>query len=146
MSGIRVEASVDIARAAEEVFAYIANFENNPEWQKGMVEARFTSEGPLAVGSTYSQTARFLGKRIDSEFEVVELEDGARIKITTVSGSFPITVTRAVEPVDDGCRVTAIVEGDASGFFRIAAPLMRWMVGRSVGADYERLRDILETK
>ena len=50
---IKVETTVQIDRPSEEVFTYISNFENNPEWQSGQLEAKFTSEGPLSVGSTY---------------------------------------------------------------------------------------------
>lgn len=42
------------------------------------------------------------------------------------------------------CRVSAVVEGDASGFFRLAAPLLRPLVARSVRGDYARLRRRLE--
>ncbi len=42
------------------------------------------------------------------------------------------------------CRVTADVEGDPTGFYRIAAPLMEVLVRRSVHRDCERLKDILE--
>jgi uncharacterized protein YndB with AHSA1/START domain len=73
---IRIETIVQIDRPAEEVFAYISNFENNPKWQSGQIEARITSEGPLRVGSTYDQVAKFLGRRIVSTFEVVEYEPG----------------------------------------------------------------------
>ena len=142
---IQVKASVHIQRSPEEVFKYLSNFENNPQWQSGMVSAKFTSPGPLRVGSTYSQEARFLGRPVFSDFEVVEHEPGRRVKITSTSGTFPITVTRMVEPDGDGgSRVSAVVEGDASGVYRLAEPILRRMVRRSVQGDYQRLKRVLE--
>ncbi len=111
-----------------------------------MQEARFTSEGPLGVGSTYAQVAKFLGRRIQSTFEVLEYEPERMVKATTTSGSFPITFTRMVEPAEGGTQVTAIIEGDASGFFKLAEPLLARMVQRSVDADYANLKRILETQ
>ena len=108
---IRVETSVHIKRPSDEVFAFISNFENNPLWQSGQIEARFTSDGPLGVGSTYDQVAKFLGRQIVSAFEVLEYEPGRRIKASSTSGSFPITFTRVVEPVDGGAQVSAVVDG-----------------------------------
>ena len=143
---IRVETSVVIDRLPDEVFAYISNFENNPKWQSGMQQAKFTSEGPLGVGSTYTQVAKFLGRRIQSTFEVLEYEPERMVKATTTSGSFPITFTRLVEPVEGGTQVAAIIEGDASGFFKLAEPLMARLVQRSVDADYANLKHILETQ
>ena len=115
---LRVETSVGVNRPDEEVFAFISDFENNPRWQSGMQEATFTSQGPLGVGSTYAQVAKFLGRRVESTFEVIDYEPNRLVKATSTSGSFPITFTRIVEPVAGGCKVIAIVEGDASGFFQ----------------------------
>jgi uncharacterized membrane protein len=141
---ITVETSIIINRPSDEVFAYISNFENNPKWQSGMQAARFTSEGPLDVGSTYTQEARFLGRKVMSDFEVVAYQPNRLVKATTTSGSFPITFTRRVEPVEADTKVTAIIEGDASGFYKLAEPLLLWLVKRSVDGDYQKLKRILE--
>lgn len=141
---IVVETSILIERPASEVFAYIANFENNPRWQSGMREAHFTSDPPLAVGSTYVQVAAFLGRRIDSTFEVIAYEADRMVKATSTFGSFPITFTRIVEPAEGGTLVQAIIEGDASGLFKIAEPLMKRMVQRQISGDYANLKGILE--
>jgi uncharacterized membrane protein len=142
---IRVETSVHIDRPSDEVFAFISNFENNPQWQSGQIEARFTSDGPLRVGSTYDQVAKFLGRRIISTFEVLEYEPGRRVKASSTSGSFPITFTRMVEPAGDGADVSAVIEGDSSGFFKLAEPLLARMVQRSVDTDYRNLKNIMES-
>lgn len=140
---IEVSAIVHIDRPPEEVFAYLSNFENNPQWQSGMVSAVWTSDGPLAVGSTYDQVAKFLGRKIESSFEVLEYESGRMVKATSTGGSFPITFTRRVEPSESGARVTAIITGEASGFFKIAEPMLQRMVQRSVTSDYQNLKLIL---
>ena len=43
----RVETSVLFNRRLEEIFAFIADVENNPAWQSGMQEAKITSEDQL---------------------------------------------------------------------------------------------------
>jgi len=141
---IRVEISVFIRRPSEEVFAYLSNFENNPQWQSGMVSARFTIQGPLGVGSTYAQEARFLGRPVHSQFEVIEYEPGRLVKATSTGGSFPITFTRMVSQVEGGTQVEAIIEGDATGFTRPAEPLRAWMVRRSREGDYNNLKSTLD--
>lgn len=140
-----VRVGVDVARPAADVFAFVADFENNPRWQRGMRTCRWTSPPPHGKGSTYRQVARFLGRDIVSGFEVVELVPGRSVRITSTSGPFPITETRTVEPTGDrSCRVEAVVEGDASHFFRVADPLLRRLVQRSVRGDYGRIRSLLE--
>ncbi len=140
-----ITVTVEVDRSAAEVFDYVSDFENNPRWQRGMKSCRWTSQPPHGVESTYDQVARFLGKDVLSSFVVVEHEAGRRVKITSTAGPFPITETRTVEPLVDGrSRVTAIVEGDASRYFRRAAPLLRRMVQRSVRGDYAHLKQQLE--
>lgn len=143
---ISITSTMVINRPSDEVFAYISNFENNPQWQKGQLEAKFTSDGPLGVGSTYDQVAKFLGRRIVPTFEVLEYEPDKMVKAASTAGSFPITFTRMVEPREGGTLVTAVVEGDSSGFFKLAEPLMARLVKRSVDADYRNLKRILEGK
>jgi hypothetical protein len=41
--------------------------------------------------------------------------------------------------------VTAIIEGDASGFFKLAEPLLARTVQRSVDSDYEK-KNIIQSK
>lgn len=142
---IEVTSELPVDRPTGEVFDFIADAENNPTWQDGMKSCRWTSDGPIGVGSTYEQHAAFLGKSIDSTFEVVAFEPGRSITITTLASTFPITVTRSVEPRgEDRCIVRARVQGDPSGVFRLAAPLMKRMVQRSVRGDYRRLKELLE--
>jgi uncharacterized membrane protein len=142
---IEVTSEVMIHRPADEVFTFLADAENNPTWQRGMQRCQWTSTPPIREGSTYEQEARMLGKPVTSTFEVVDLEPGRRITIRTIESSFPIEVTRSVEPVgEDRCIARARVTGDPSGVFRLATPLMRKIVERSVRGDYRRLKEHLE--
>lgn len=140
-----VNVSVVIKRPFSDVFAYLSNFANNPLWQGGMQSAKITSPGALGVGTTYDQVAQFLGREIISSFEVIAFEPNRMVKATSISGSFPITFTRSVEPIDAATtRVTAVIEGDATGFFRLFSPLLDWLVKRSIEKDYANLKKILE--
>lgn len=141
-----VHSVISINRPPAEVFAFIANPENNPKWQNGMVSCQITSEGEWGLGSTYAQQAKFMGRDIVSKFEITQYEPGRLIQGDTLESSFPISFTRIVDPDESGAgsKVQAIVSGDASGFIKIFTPLMNWMVGRSIRADYRRLKALLE--
>jgi uncharacterized membrane protein len=143
---IEVTASVEIDRSSDEVFDYLADMENNPLWQQGQQRCVWTSEPPLRVGSTYDQEARFLGRTIRSSFVVAELEPGRRIRIRTTAGTMPLDITRQVRRVGPNrTAVSAIVKGEPSGMFSLAAPVMRRLVASSVAKDYRRLKTILES-
>ena len=144
---IEIVTTTAISRPTGDVFSFVADMTNNPDWQGGMQSCQWTSDPPIRVGSTYDQVASFLGKEIRSSFEVTELDPGRMIRIATTSGSMPIDVTRTVEPIDhEQSRVTAVVRGDPSGLFSVAKPLMKAMVGRNVRRDYARLKEFLEAE
>lgn len=87
-----------------------------------------------------------MGRRVLSRFEVVEYQDGSVIEIQSIEGSFPIRVRRTVEPLAaDRCRVVADIGGEPGGFFKLAAPLLKRLAQRSVDADYDRLKALLES-
>ena len=144
MADVRIINDVWIDRAPHDVFEFIADVGNNPQWQRGMREAHFTSGPPLRVGSTYAQVATFLGRRLESRFEIVEYEPGHLVKGSTTISPFPITFTRVVEAEGSGARVTAIVEGRPNGMFALASPLVRRIVAASVARDYDNLKLLLE--
>ena len=144
---MRMGATRDIARPAEEVFAFFADASNNPKWQSGMVSCEWTTSPPIALGSSYSQRARFLGRDVVSTFVVTAYEPGRLIQIETVESTFPIKVIRTVEPTGDGsCQVTAQISGGPEkGVLKMLEPLVARRAQKSVHADYDRLVTLLES-
>ena len=55
---IRFENTVEIDRPIEEVFRFVANFENVPRWNYYVVDVRQLSEGPPAEGIPLSPNAQ----------------------------------------------------------------------------------------
>jgi uncharacterized membrane protein len=143
-----VVVELEINRPLAVVWEYMENAEHNPEWLQNMQSARWKTDPPIRVGSCYDQVASFLGKEVRTSFEVTTLDPGRRITISSLPGSsFPVRITREVEPLgDDACRVAETTEGDASGFYRLAEPLMRPLVRRNIKRAYKQLKQLLETR
>ena len=142
----RVEVAVTVARPPDEAFAWLSNFEKAPLWQSGVVEAHFTSPLPLGVGSTYTQRSRFLGRDIVFNFEIIDYEPNRRVEFRTVSGTFPVHIERWVEPAHEGAVIHALIRGDASGLYKVAAPVLDRMTQRQIEGDYARLKHLLENQ
>ena len=142
---IEVQHSIETAAPPEAVFAYWADWTNNPKWQSGMESCVWTSAPPLGVGSTYAQHASMAGKKIVSQFEVVELDPGRCLLIKTTESTIPLDITRRVEPLPDGgTRLVATIRGGPRGWARIFDPLLERMVAGNVREDYARLAEILD--
>ena len=141
---MQLSAERRIQRPASEVAEFFFNSSNNPRWQKGMRRCEWETPPPIAVGSTYLQEASFVGRTISSRFEVTEYTPGQSITIDTIESTFPITVTRLVEPIDSrSCRVMAEISGGPGGIMKLLAPVTQRLAQRSVDADYDRLVALL---
>lgn len=117
---------------------------HDTEWVGGVVEAETLGDGPLGEGTRVSRTAKFLGRRIEYVNEVAEFDPAGGLVMQSVKSPFPIRVSYAFADVDGGTRVTVRVEGEASGFFALASPLLAAAVQRSVSRDLRRLKEALE--
>lgn len=144
---MEMAATRDVACPAEDVFEFFADASNNPKWQKGMQSCEWTSQPPIAIGSTYEQKARFVGRDILSTFRVSAYEPGRLIGIETIKSTFPIQVLRTVVQTGDGsCTVSAhITGGPEKGLTKTLEPLFGRMAQKSVDRDYDRLVRLLES-
>jgi carbon monoxide dehydrogenase subunit G len=141
---IRVEHSVVIGRPQADVFAYLADPRNLPDWQASVLEAR--SHGPIESGALFTEVRRVLGKRVESLIEVVEYERERRLTVRSSSGPVAFRVTHSLEPTDGGTRLSVAVEGEPGGFARLGAPILVRMLRRELEADFARLKELLESR
>jgi uncharacterized membrane protein len=130
-----------IERPREEVAAYAVDWRNDTEWIGALNEVKLVQDEPLQV----ARVAGFLGKRIQYVNEVVEHEPGRRLVMRSVKAPFPMTVTYEFEDGADGGSVMRIrTQGDASGFYRVAGPLLARSVKRGLERDLATLKERLE--
>jgi len=143
---MRIEESVQINRPVEEVYEYVANPENLPEWTGTVIETRKETPGPLLEGSTFTAVAKFLGRRAESPFEVTAHESPLLHSHKSTGGPFPIEWTLTFEEVAGGTRYTQVAEGEPGGFFGLVGPLLERVGRRQLRTDLENLKDLLEAR
>jgi uncharacterized protein YndB with AHSA1/START domain len=134
---------VTIKRPVRDVFAYLADFENVPEWNYAITQTRKTSDGPVGVGTRYVQT-RSIPRPGDEAFEVITYEPEKRLAIRGDIGPFHGVIAYELEPVGVVTRVMNRVELEARGVARLAVPLAGGRVRDAVAANLGELRELLE--
>ena len=147
---INVSAELLINTSKAEVAAYATNPDHDPVWISGIVEAKMLTDPPLAQGSQVERVASFLGKRIQYILEVVDWEPGSRMGMHSIKGPFPMDVIYEFEEapsemVELGTLARIRVQGEASGFFKLASPVLAQAVKRSIGKDLKNLKKIMES-
>lgn len=143
---ITFEKSVVINRPADEVFEYVADGESFSQWATEIVESKKTSDGPLAVGTTYTHVAQMLGRRIENHYEVTEYEANRKISMKSTSGPVPAEFTMIVASVDGSSKFTIRAEAEVAGFFKLAEPLVARTMKRQQDANLANLKDLLEAQ
>lgn len=143
---MKAEASVVISRPVEEVFAFSTDAEKIAMWAGPVTEAKQTSDGPLGVGSTSTRVTQMLGRRIEHDYEVTEYEPNVRYSAKTTSGALPIEEHLSFEAVEGGTKVTVAGDVDATGFFKLAEPIVNRIIKRQVEHDVKTLKDLLEVQ
>jgi hypothetical protein len=78
---VRFSNSATIQRSPKDVFNFLAELENVPQWNHAIVETHETSAGPLwRVGTSYRKV-RSLPSRSDEAFQVTEFHPYRRLAI-----------------------------------------------------------------
>jgi carbon monoxide dehydrogenase subunit G len=136
--------SVAINRSLEEVWNFISNFGNTTRWSRGVLEARQTSDGPLGVGSTLQTVVKAFGRRRTADYVVTEYEPNHAFAFKVTSGPMTSRARYSVEPAGAGTRLTASGEAEATGLYRLLAPILVRTLKRHSEDDLANLKRILE--
>jgi uncharacterized protein YndB with AHSA1/START domain len=121
----RFEATVLINRPIEEVFAFLADGENDPRFSPRVLEIAKTTEGPPGVGTVYVSTVKDAGMKTKREFKLTEFEPPTRIRWTELSKNLVTAPEGGYDLAREGSgtRVTIynVLEGHGAG--KLIAPL-----------------------
>ena len=139
-----IEVSVVIDRTVEEVFDFVANPENESQWNPGIAH-EITSEGPLGVGTTGRTVSRFLGQTFESTWEVTEYEVNRKKTVKSTSG-FPFEGVEVYESVNGGTRLTLTARSELGGFLRLVEPIFIRLAKRQGEKNYANLKELLEAR
>ena len=136
--------TVIIDRPLKEVFAFLADAENDPTWRTGVITIH--RDGPMAVGSRYSQqTAGPLGRPIPADLEITEYVPDSTVAFRVIAG--PVRPFGSyVFTGDLTTTVTFSLEVNLTGIKKL---LMTRMVQQTMDAEMaalDRVKALLESR
>jgi uncharacterized protein YndB with AHSA1/START domain len=119
------EATVVIDRPIEEVFAFLADGENDPKFSPRVLEIAKATDGPPGVGSVFKSKVKDAGMTTQREFELTEFVPPTRIRWAERSKNI-VTATEGgydLAQEGDGTRVRIYNVLEGHGFGKLIAPL-----------------------
>jgi len=119
---------ITIAAAPAKVFAFVADLEGAPDWVPDLVSVTKLTEGPVGVGTQYSEIVKVADKEGAGSLEVTRYEPDRVFAHKGQGGPAKFTATFTVEPSGDGARVVHEYEVKLSGMAKLMSPVLTtWM-------------------
>jgi uncharacterized protein YndB with AHSA1/START domain len=132
----RFEGTVVIDRPIEEVFAFLADGENDKKFSPRVLEIAKATEGPPGTGTIYRSTVKDAGMKTRREFELTEFVPPTRIRwaerskniVTAPEGGYDLS------PAGEGqTQLTIFNVLEGHGFGKLIAPLALSSARRGAG-------------
>ena len=139
-----VTQSIMIHCPLEEVYAFMSDHRNDVHWRKGVSRMELDRPGPVTVGMQTTEVMRFMGRSLITRSEVTEAVLNQKMAFRSVSGPFPVSGYRHVEPNGGGTDLAYHLEGEVDGLFSALSFVLTPVFRRQIAADLKRLKAHLE--
>lgn len=137
-------ATVVINRPTADVFEYVMDVPHDAAWRTGIVEAAFTSDEPIGVGTTGFDRVEANGRDMVATWTVFEYEPGVLARWTLDSGPIRGIGGYICEQSGDGTSFTLEAHVKPGGWYRLLGPVFGMIGQRQNREDVRKLKAILE--
>ncbi len=120
----RYVARIPVGLSRSAAFAYLARFDRAAEWDPGVEAGEMLTPEPVGIGSRFHLVARFLGRQIPLDYEIVEYEPDERIVLRAENSSVRSVDTITFEGDERGAVVAYDARLDAKSIGRLFDPLL----------------------
>ncbi|MGI9584109.1 MAG: SRPBCC family protein [Acidimicrobiia bacterium] len=141
---MNISATVTINRPAQDVYDFVMDVPHDAQWRTGVVEASFTSDGPVGVGTTGFDRIEANGREMVSEWTISELEPGRLARWTLDGGPIKGSGGYVCEQAGDQTAFTLEAFVKPVGSYRLLGPVFGMIGQRQNRADVLKLKEILE--
>lgn len=151
---VKVKHGILIKRSPKDVFDFLSECDNFPLWQgtlheihekKNTAKTDYGAEC-LASGSRVRDSRNVLGKKIESEYEVVDFSPGESLTMRIVSGPIDYEMRWTCESHNGGTWVSAEGEGDLGTDTPVTPEAASLGAQTMLESDLATLRHVLESR
>lgn len=125
MAGI--EGEIVIARPIDQVFDYVANQSNEPDYSPRMVRADKLTAGPVGLGTRFRSEMASFGRTAEILIECTGYDRPRLFATTTTMRQADIGYALTFEPAAAGTRMRWSGQVRPKGAFHLLGPVITWM-------------------
>ena len=126
---IRTGWQVTVDRTPEEVFDFVADLRNGPEWNTDSSNVVLTTDGRVGLGSVFEEEREGFGRTVTT---LDLFERPARLGFDARAPRIRARVRYAFEPEGPATRVTCAAELRLRGLTRVLEPMLALSARRGV--------------
>jgi hypothetical protein len=139
-----IEGEILIGRSVEDVFDFVADQRNEPQYNPRMVRAAKVTDGPVGKGTVFRSAAKSMGRTAEMRIELTGDDRATRLASRTIMRQADVDGTLTFEPALSGTRMRWSWHVRPKGAVRLMAPLIRWLGRRQEQAIWTNMKRYLE--
>lgn len=136
-------ATVTIGQTPEKVFSYLTEIEKLQQWTP-FKNVKLLTDGPMGIGSRFTQSVEIIGKTIESEVEVTDYNAPTLLALKSISGPVNFVQSFTLTPTAEGTHLKVDMEGEPTGLLKVAQPLLKPAVEKQLHDQVNKLKHLLE--
>jgi uncharacterized protein YndB with AHSA1/START domain len=138
--------SIEVDRPANEVFAFLEQFERHAEWQPSLISAKVQTEGPIRVGTLVLERRKTPVGTRDIPFEVTEYDPPHKLSFRGTAGPVRPVGTATVDRLSESrSRITYALELEGRGIGKLIAPFAMRQTAREVPQRLQAYKKAIES-
>ncbi len=120
----RLHETIDTPLAADDAFAFIADFANARHWDPGVATSERLGDGQAGLGARYSLGVRMRGKVAPMEYRITTWEPPRRVVLTGRGSGVSAVDEIRFEPTAAGTRIDYTADIRLGGWMRLVEPFV----------------------
>ena len=141
-----VHGEIDIERPVAEVFDYVADQSNEPEYNPRMVWAEKITAGPVGKGTRFRSGVTAGRHTVPMLIECTRYERPTLFTTKTAMQQADIRYLLRFEPVAAGTRMHWSGQVKPKGVLRVLGPTISWLGNRQERRIWESMKEHLEAQ
>jgi uncharacterized protein YndB with AHSA1/START domain len=142
----QIEREIVINRPVEEVFDFLADGRNEPQYNPHMLRAEQTSTGTNGPGAQFRTEVTNNGRSMEMIYEITAYERPRRLAGHTIKGSIAVQSTETFDSVPGGTHFRWVMELELHGLLKLISPLVARMMGRNLDTLLANIKRLLEAE
>lgn len=141
---IQIANNIEINRPVAQVFDFIADVNNNPQWMPVQGVQKTTNDA-VGVGSKFKQQFFLLGTNYDLDGTITAFEPNRKIAVSYDSSVFTWRGEYLFEPTPTGTRLAANGNVSLSGPYKLMETMFAPKIRKLINDTAPNLKKILES-